>query len=64
MGIIYWSVRSLGGKWMGAIVILARYEFHFIREHENLVKHPSNIYSVVQNPVLYCLGKAKRVRAA
>ena len=27
---------------MGCIVILARYEFHFIGEHENLVQDPSN----------------------
>ena len=27
---------------MGGIIILANCEFHFIRKHENMVKHPSN----------------------
>ncbi len=29
---------------MGEIVSLAGYKFHFIREYENLVQDPSNIY--------------------
>ena len=33
--------------WMGGIVILARCEFYFTREHGNLVKHPSNDKSIV-----------------
>ena len=31
----------------GGIIILARCEFHFIREHENLVEHPSKNKSIV-----------------
>ena len=35
--------EGMGYKWwIGDIVILASYEFHFIRVHENLVSHPSN----------------------
>ena len=47
--LIYWSVSSLlGGRGLDKgsglryIGILARCEFHFIREHDNLVKHSSN----------------------
>ena len=38
-------VRGDGVKgWMGGIVILASYEFHFIKVHNNLVYHvPGNI---------------------
>ena len=30
------------------IVILARYEFHFIRKYENLVQHPINNISIIK----------------
>ena len=38
--VIYWSVRlfSRRGTRMRMIVILARYKFYFIKEHENLVQ--------------------------
>ena len=52
MELIYWPIRlsSMRGvdevKGMDGvgegIVILARNEFHFLRDHENLVQHPSN----------------------
>ena len=46
MELVYWSVRLSiwrGGNWFkGRVVILARYKFHFIREHENVVQYPSN----------------------
>ena len=35
------ELMGLGG-WMEDIVILARFEFHYIREHENLVYNPCN----------------------
>ena len=38
--------------WIGGIVILASWEFHFIRVHENLVQHPSNYISIL---TLFCL---------
>ena len=35
--------------WIGGIFILARCEFLFIREHENLVYDPSNNKSIATN---------------
>ena len=32
--------------WMGGILTLASWEYHFIGEHENLVQHPGNYISV------------------
>ena len=53
MKLIYWSVRSSGRRGGdeikrvdGVIVILARCDFHFIREYENLVKDPSKDISI------------------
>ena len=53
MKLIYWLVRSsgrMGGDEIkrvdGVIVILARCDFHFIREYENLVKDPSKDISI------------------
>ena len=52
MDLIYWSVRSSTRKGDGVngvygfIVILASYEYHFIRVYENLAQHPSNILSI------------------
>ena len=51
MDIIYWLVRSSSMRigvgvlegWMGGIVILASCVHHFIRIHENQVKHSINI---------------------
>ena len=37
---------SLVGHFVHRIVILASYKFHYISEHENLVKHPSNKISI------------------
>ena len=41
-------VHPLGGKGMEVNVILARCKVHFIREHENVVQHPSNNISIVR----------------
>ena len=52
MDLIYWSVRSSTRKGDGVngvygfFVILASYEYHFIRVYENLAQHPSNILSI------------------
>ena len=48
MDIIYWSFVHLvrdrvKGVYEEGIVNIASYEYHFIRVHENLVKHPSNL---------------------
>ena len=42
------AVHPVGGDRVkgGEIVILARYEFYFTREHENLVLDPSNNKSI------------------
>ena len=34
------------GMWMGGIVILASWEYNFIRIHENLVQYPCNNISI------------------
>ena len=34
------------GVGVGDIVILASWNYHFIRVHENLVHHPSNYISI------------------
>ena len=39
------------------IVILASWEYHFIRVHENLVQYPSNYISIVN--VLFCCLSVK-----
>ena len=55
MDLIYWTVRlfswdGIGVKGVeGGIVILASWELHFIRVHENLVQHPCNNISILQN---------------
>ena len=40
---------------MGGIVILAFCEYHFIREHGNLVQHQSNNISIIRSPC-YCIN--------
>ena len=48
------SVHPVGGEWMGyrrwrrGINILASCKFHIIREHENMVQHPSNNISILR----------------
>ena len=44
------------GKCYQGIVILSSYKFHLIREHENLVLHPSNNISIEK---LFILVKGK-----
>ena len=43
MELAYWSVRASsrrGGDWVkGEIIILARFEFHFITEHEDPINN-------------------------
>ena len=39
-------VHPVGGEGMGDIVILARYKYHFIRVHVNMVQHPSHKISI------------------
>ena len=54
--LVYCSLVNLvEGEWVdwgvGGMVILASYEFHFIRIHENMMQHPSNNISVVVAPL-------------
>ena len=44
------------------IVILASWEYHFIRVHENLVQYPSNYISIVT--VLFCCLPGKKETVA
>ena len=44
--IIGGKLSSFKNANVGGIVILARCEFHFIKEHETLVQHPSNNISI------------------
>ena len=39
-------LRDWERGWDGGIVILAFWEYHFIRVHENLVEHSSNFTSI------------------
>ena len=41
-GYFFHQVGGEGMRYMGEMVILARYKFHFIREQDNLVLHPKN----------------------
>ena len=51
--LIHWSVCSSSRRdgvkgWMEYKVIIASYEYHFIRVHENLVQHSSNNMSILE----------------
>ena len=48
-------------KWKGEIVIIARYEFHFISENEILMEDPSNNTSnSVKRPLKLDLGNTQQ----
>ena len=60
MELIYWPVPSSSRKGgdgvkgsQGGIVILARCEFYFIKEHKNMMQHPSNNTFIVATAYLH-----------
>ena len=59
--LLLWStfIGHVGGRgWMLDIIILARWEYHFIGVHENLVQHPSN-YKSISIGIYYLLLNSK-----
>ena len=50
---VYWFVHlSMGQKGVEVYVILASWEYHFIRVHENLGQHPNNDILIYLNHII------------
>ena len=61
--LIGYFVHPLAGVGMGErgwIVILDSYKFHFLREHDNMLKYPSNNISMLETQfLLSCVAICK-----